>query len=185
MGVSDSNVLTGLAGGVLCLFGFSLYMGGLRIVGMFLGGSIGGLIGLVIAYTANLEGGTALLVFAIAALIGAALGWRFLQTLHRFLILLIGAGLGFLLGQFVLPDLGGMWAEPWVPFASVIAGAILFSFLFRYIIILVTSAVGSYLLFQATELSWVMALAFAIGLVVQIAAFHGLNLDRRVQVSKD
>jgi hypothetical protein len=152
------------------------------MVGVFLGGSVGILIGTVISYIGQFEERlVTIAVVAGVALLGAALGWRFLKSLQRVVIILIGAGMGFLASRLILPT-EGIWAESWVPLASTVAGAVLFSILFRYIIILVTAAIGAYLIYQATDLTWVMIFAFAIGVMVQIGAFHGLKLDKKVKV---
>ena len=52
----NSSLLTGLIGGILCLFGFVLYWGGLKMLSIFLGGSVGALLGTAIAYIAELDG---------------------------------------------------------------------------------------------------------------------------------
>jgi hypothetical protein len=180
----NDNLITGGLGALLCLFGFSLYYGGIRMIGIFLGGSVGLLIGTVISYIGQFEERlVTIAVVAGVALIGAGLGWRFLKTLQRVVIILIGAGAGFLASELILPT-EGIWGESWVPFASIVAGAVIFSLLFRYIIILVTAAIGSYLIYQASDLVWVMVFAFAIGVMVQIGAFHGLKLDKKVRVEQ-
>jgi hypothetical protein len=176
----DSDLVMALLGGVLCLFGFTLYMGGLRVLGFFLGGSVAGVIALVATYLAGTSRNTTLIVLVAAVVIGGALGYRFLKTLQRFVIFLIGAGLGYLLAKSVLPTLGPMWTETWVPIASALICGVAAFLLFRYIIILVTAGIGSYLLFQVTGHAWVMFLSFAAGLLVQIGAFRRLGLGKRI-----
>ncbi len=179
----NQQLLQGLLGAVLCLAGFSLYWGGLRVVGMFLGGTVGLLIGLIVAYVAHLERPWALLAAIVAALVGMAVGWGILKTLHAVLIFLIGAGLGFLLNRQVLaPDYGGIWESPWMPWAMAVVGGVLMGVFFRYVIILVTSAFGSYLIYQATGYLWVGILALVVGLAVQIGLFHRLGVSRRVRM---
>lgn len=179
----DPQLLKGLLGALLCLAGFSLYWGGLRVVGMFLGGTVGLLIGLIVAYVAHLEHPWAIFAAVAAALVGMAVGWGILKTLHGVLVLLIGAGLGFLLNQQVLaPDYDAIWTAPWMPWAMAVVGGVLMSLLFRYVIILVTAAFGSYLIYQATGLLWVGILAFVVGLAVQIGLFHRLGVSRRVRM---
>ena len=178
---ANPSLLTGLFGAALCLFGFVLYWGGLKMLGFFLGGSVGLLVGTIIAYVADLESTVTLAVIVIGLIVGAALGWRFIKTLQRVIVFLIGLGLGFLVGKYVLPGFGEAWTEPWVSLAAPFVGGILSLLLFRYIIILVTVSIGSYLLYQATGQPWVSSLAFAIGLLVQIGAFHGLGLDKKAE----
>lgn len=179
----DPNLVKGIVGALLCLAGFSLYWGGLRVVGMFLGGTVGLLIGLVVAYVTHLEPFWALLVAVVAALVGMAVGWSILRTLHAVLIFLIGAGLGFLLNQRVLaPDYDAIWTAPWMPWAMAVAGGVLMSLLYRYVIILVTAAFGSYLIYQATGFLWVSVLALVVGLAVQIGLFHRLGVSKRVRM---
>ncbi len=179
----DPRLLKGLLGAVLCLAGFSLYWGGLRVVGMFLGGTVGLLIGLIAAYLTHLERSWAIFVAVAAALVGMAVGWGILKTLHSVLIFLIGAGLGFFLNQRVLaPDYDGIWAVPWMPWAMAVVGCILMSLFFRYVIILVTTAFGSYLIYQATGLLWVGIVALVVGIAVQIGLFHRLGISRRVRM---
>ncbi len=176
----NQDLIIGGLGVVLCLFGFSLYWGGMRLVGFFVGGTIGALVGLLIAYIGNFERLLTLAVIGVAGLIGAALGWRLVRTLHRVVIFLLGAGAGFLVGEYLLPAQG--LTEPWVPLVSTVAGGLLAVLLLRYIIILVTSAIGAYLLFQATgEQVWVLAFALVLGVMIQIGLFHGLKLDRKVR----
>jgi hypothetical protein len=181
--MGNPDLLLGLLGAALCLFGFSLYMGGLKVVGMFLGGSFGALVGLIIAYVGRLQetNRPAVLIIALAGfLVGAALGWRFLRALNRFIIILIGAGLGYVLGRLLASsDLGGIWSQPWMPFAMALAGGVAAALLYRYIIIIATAALGSYLLFQSTGKAWVMVLAFVLGLAIQAGLFHGLGLRTR------
>jgi len=179
----NQQLLYGLLGAVLCLAGFSLYWGGLRVVGMFLGGTVGLLIGLIVAYVAHLERSWALFAALAAALVGMAVGWSILKTLHAVLVFLIGAGLGFLLNRQVLaPNYNGIWADPWMPWAMAGGGGILMSLLFRYVIILVTAAFGSYLIYRATSLLGVGVLAFVVGLACQIGLFHRLGLSKRVRM---
>lgn len=177
----NSSLVTGLIGGVLCLFGFVLYWGGLKVLALFLGGSVGALLATAIAYIAELDSTVTLAVMGLGALLGAVLGWRFIKAMHRVIVFLIGAGLGFLAGKYILPGFGEAWTASWIPLASPLIGGVLAVLLFRYIIILVTAAVGSFMLYQATNLGWVMGLAFAIGLLVQIGAFHGLGLNKRAE----
>ncbi|MGB9722759.1 MAG: hypothetical protein ACP5OO_01680 [Chloroflexia bacterium] len=179
----NPQLLQGLLGAVLCLAGFSLYWGGLRVVGMFLGGTVGLLIGLIVAYLTHLERSWALLVAIAAALVGMAVGWSILRTLHAVLVFLIGAGLGFLLTQQVLaPDYDGIWTASWMPWATAVAGGILMGLCFRYVIILVTTAFGAYLIYQATGRLWVAVLALVVGLAWQIGLFHRLGVSKRVRM---
>ncbi|MBN1484311.1 MAG: hypothetical protein JXA37_06270 [Chloroflexia bacterium] len=182
MDIDNSVLPLALGGGALCMFGFALYWGGLRLFSFFLGGSIGALLGLIIAYVANLEGTASLIFIVVGLFIGALLGWRFIRTLQRVIVFLIGLALGFLLGQIVLPSLDQVWASSFGALvASTLVGGLLAVLLFRYIIIFVTAAVGSYLLYQASGQTWVMGLSFLIGLVVQIGAFHALGLDKKIR----
>lgn len=178
-----NNILTGLIGALLSLFGFALYMGGIQLIGLFLGGSLGGLVGAIIANVAELAGGLSLLIVLGAVLLGALLGWFLINAAHRLLVVLIGIGVGFYWGRTFLADLGGIWAEPWMPFVAAILGAILFVFLWRYAVILVTTLVGASLLYQATGLGWVWLVTLIVGLIVQISAFTRLGLRRRVEYS--
>ncbi len=177
----NETLIYGVGGVLLCLFGFSLYMAGLRAVGMFLGGSIGALIGLVAVYLTHSVSPTSLFIILGAALFGMIMGASLLKGINGILALVLGAGLGFFLGKTVLPSFGPAWSQPWVPFAAGAAGAVLSGLLFRYIIILVTSGGGAYLLFLATNRqTWVLLVAFAIGLLVQIGLFHRLGLHKKV-----
>lgn len=179
----DPQLLKGLLGALLCLAGFSLYWGGLRVVGMFLGGTVGLLIGLIVAYVTHLERSWAIFAAVAAALVGMAVGWGILKTLHAVLIFLIGAGLGFLLNRQVLaPDYNGIWSAPWMPWATAAVGGVLMSLFFRYVIILVTAAFGSYLIYQATGLLWLGIVALVVGLAVQTGLFHRLGVSRRVRM---
>ncbi len=180
----DSSLATGLIGALLCLFGFSLYMGGLRVFGLFLGGAAGMLIGLALAYFLFPGGGsTAPVVILVAAVIGMGLGLRAVKSVHGVLVFLIGLGLFFFLGQVVLRPYGGIWAEPWMPFALAIVGGVVSTVLFRYVIIFVTAAVGAYLIYQVSgQGPWVLLLAFSLGLLIQLGLFHRLGLNKRVKV---
>ncbi len=180
--------LSGALGAILCLFGFSFYMAGLRVVGMFLGGTIGALVGFVISYFSNFVGTTALIVILAAAVAGIFLGWRFLKAIHGAIVFVVGAGFGFFLTRSVLaPSFQGIWEEPWMPFAAAVVAGILFAALFRYVIILVTAAFGAYLIFQAASPAtgdkplWVFVVAFFVGLLVQLGLFHRLGLHKRVR----
>jgi hypothetical protein len=176
------SVLLGLLGALLCVFGFSLYWGGLRVLAMFVGGSVGAVLGIIIAYVARPERTVSIIIILAIAVIGMFIGWRLLRGGHGFLVLIIGAVLGYLLDKAVLaPYYGGFWAQSWVPFAAAVVGGVLFSLLFRYIIILVTCAVGAYLLFQAVGQPWVLFVAFFGGLLVQVGLFHRMGLHRKVQ----
>lgn len=181
----DWSLWLGLLGGLLCLFGFSLYWGGLRVMGMFLGGMVGALVGLIIGYVAFPYDRTIdILLIVGLAFLGIALGWRLLQTMHVVLVFLLGVGLGYLLGWKVFSGFGGVWAASWMPFATALAGGILATFLFRYVIIVVTCAVGSYLIYQAAggtaQTFWVLPTCFLVGLLVQMGLFHRLGLGTRL-----
>jgi len=141
------------------------------------------LVGVIISFIARLDNRTTVLIIALAGfLIGAALGWRFLRALNRFLIILIGAGMGYVLGKLLAGSgLGGAWNQPWTPFAMALAGGVAAALLYRYIIIIATTALGSYLLLQATGRPWVMVVAFVVGLAVQAGLFHRLGLRRRTR----
>ncbi|MGC8873106.1 MAG: hypothetical protein ACP5SI_01490 [Chloroflexia bacterium] len=181
--MDNPQLLLGILGALLCLFGFSLYMGSLKLVGMVLGGSFGALAGLIGAYLGHIQDRTTVLIIALGgALLGMAIGWRFLRTLNRFLILLIGAGLGYVLGRYALDSgAGGFWSEPWVPFACALAGGIAAALLYRYIIILVTVVIGSLLIFQVSRNIYIAGIAFLIGLLVQVGLFRRLGLARRTR----
>jgi hypothetical protein len=170
-------------GALLCLFGFSLYMGSLKLVGLVLGGTFGALLGLIAAYLGHIQERTTVWIIVLgAALLGAAFGWFFLRTLNRFLILLIGAGLGYVMGRYVLDSgAGGPWGEPWMPFALALAGGVAAALLYRYIIILATVVLGSFLIFQATGNTYLMAIAFLVGLLVQVGFFRRLGLGQRAR----
>jgi hypothetical protein len=177
-------ILYGVLGGMLCLFGFFLYWGGMRLVGMFLGGSIAALIGMILAYLTGMEGPLALAIIAILTLVGIGVGWRLLKGAHGFLVFLIGAGLGYLFVSKVLAphyNYLGIWGQPWTPVAAIVIGGVLGLLLFRYVIILVTSAVGAYLIYLAVGQPWVLLIAFLVGLLVQIGAFHRLGLNKKIR----
>lgn len=181
--MDNPQLLLGILGALLCLFGFSLYMGSLKLVGMVLGGTFGALAGLIGAYIGHIQDRTTVLIIALgAALLGAAIGWRFLRSLNRFLILLIGAGLGYVVGRYVLDSgAGGIWSEPWVPFALALAGGIAAALFYRYIIILATVTLGAFLIFQASRSTYLMVAAFLIGLLFQAGLFRRLGLGRRAR----
>jgi len=178
----NPEILYGLLGGLLCLFGFALYWGGLRVVGMFMGGSIAAIMTIIIAYSTHMERMLALAVIALATLGGMIVGWRLLKGAHGFLVFIIGAGLGYLIVKTILaPYYGGLWEVQWVPLAAIVIGGILGLLLYRYVVILVTAAVGSYLLYLAVDRPWVLFVAFIIGVLVQIGAFHRLGVSRKVR----
>jgi hypothetical protein len=187
----STSLIAGIIGAILCLFGFTLYMAGLRVLGMFLGGTIGALVGFIISYYAVREGGvTAIIIILAGAVAGIFLGWRFLKAIHGVVVFIIGGGFGFFLARSVLaPSFGGIWEEPWMPFAAAVVGGILFTVLFRYVIILVTAAFGAYLIFYAASPAtgakpwWVFVIAFLVGLLVQLGLFHRLGLHKRVRAS--
>jgi len=185
-GHMDWSLLLGILGGLFCLFGFSLYWGGLRVLGMFLGGTVGALVGVVIAYVAfPYDRAIDIAIIVGLAFLGIGLGWRLLRALHGVLVFLIGVGLGYLLAWKVLADLGGIWAARWMPFAMAVAGGILATLLFRYVIIVVTCALGSFLIYQAaggtTQVFWVLPVSFFIGMLIQLGVFHRLNLGSRIE----
>jgi hypothetical protein len=178
----NSSLVLGLLGGVLCLFGFTLYWGGLPLVGMFMGGSIGALIGIIIAYLTRMDSTLALVISVFLAVIGMGIGWRLLRGAHGFLVFVIGACLGYLVVKTILaPYYDGVWSALWMPFASIVVGGLLGFVLFRYVIILVTSAIGAYLIYQAVGQPWVMFVAFFIGLLAQVGLFYRFGLHRKVR----
>lgn len=177
--MTAGTILTALLGGALCLFGFALYMGTIHLIGLVLGGSLGALIGAIVVDVAKMEGLTALLIVVAAAAIGAIVGWFLLALAQRIVIVLLGIGAGLYVGRTLVADLGGSWAQPWVPFVAAVIGALLFALLWRYAIILVTVVAGASLLYQVVPRVWVWILALAVGLVVQFSAFTGLGLHRR------
>lgn len=179
--MAEGDILIAVLGGVLCLFGFTLYMAGLRVLGLILGGGLGALIAAIVNALTDLDQTTSLVLFIGLVVVGAGIGFYFIKVAHRFLILLIGGGLGFALARSVLADFGGMWAEPWVPIVAVVVGAVLFSVLFRYAIILITVFAGAHLLYQATGRTWVWLVAAGVGFLVQIGAFQRLGLGRRAR----
>lgn len=177
--MTAGTILTALLGGALCLFGFAIYMGTVHLIGLALGGSLGALIGALVADVAKLEGVTALLVVVGAAVIGAIAGWFLLDLAQRLIIILVGVGVGLYVGRTLVADFGGAWAQPWVPLVTAVIGALLFALLWRYAIILVTVIAGASLLYQVAPRAWVWIVAVAVGLVVQFSAFTGLGLHRR------
>jgi len=180
----NPSIAVGLLGVVLCLFGFALYWGGLRLVGLFMGASIGALIGIIIGYLTHMEYTLALAISILLALVGMLMGWRLLRGAHGFLVFLIGAGLGYLLVNAILaPYYDGIWSAPWMPVVSIVVGGILGGVLFRYVIILVTCAIGAYLIYTAVGQPWVMFVAFAIGLLAQLGLFHRFGLHRKVHTN--
>jgi hypothetical protein len=179
----NTAVVYALLGVVLCLFGFALYWGGMRLVGMFMGGSIAALVGIILAYVTGMERTLALAIIAILGLVGIGVGWRLFKGAHGFLVFIIGAGLGYLIVKVVLaPYYGGVWAQPWMPVVSIVAGGVLGLLLFRYVIILVTSAAGAYLLYLSTNQPWILFVAFFVGLLAQIGLFHRFRLNRKVRI---
>ncbi len=184
MSTISPNLLLGLLGGALCLFGFSLYWGGVRLVGIFLGGSAGAVVALIAAYAAKLDRTMTVILVIVVALVGMAIGWRLLRKLHGVIVFFLGAGLGYLLARVILaPSYGGVWSTPWMPFAVALVGGVVGSFLFRYVIILATAALGAYLIYQAVDQPWVLAAAFIIGTLAQVGAFHGTGLHKKVPLS--
>lgn len=178
------NLLLAILGGVLCLFGFTLYWGGVRLVGIFLGGSAGAVVALLASYAARLDRTMTVILVVVLALIGMGIGWRLLRKLHGVVVFFLGAGLGYLLARSVLaPAYDGVWATPWMPFAAALVAGVVGSFLFRYVIILVTAAFGSYLIYQAVGQPWAMAVAFIVGILAQVGVFHGTGLHKKVPLS--
>jgi len=175
------TILLAVLGGALCLFGFALYMGTIRLIGLTLGGILGALAGAIVADLANLEGTSALLAIVIGVVIGAIAGWFLIVLAQRILIILAGIGLGFYVGRTLVAGLGGIWAQPWVPVVAAVIGGLLFALLWKYAIILVTVLAGAFLLYQVFQKAWVWVAAVVVGLVVQFGAYTGLGLHRRAR----
>lgn len=173
------TILMVVLGGALCLFGFALYMGTIRLIGLTLGAILGALAGAIVADLAKLEGATALLALVAGAVIGAIAGWFLIALAQRILIILAGIGLGLYLGRTLVAGLGGIWAQPWVPLVTAVIGGLLLALLWKYAIILVTVLAGASLLYQVFQKTWVWVAAVVVGLLVQFGAYAGLGLHRR------
>lgn len=179
--MSVGTILIAVLGGALCLFGFALYMGTVHLIGLAIGGILGAVIGAIVADLARFDATAALLALVAGAVIGAIVGWFLLDLAQRILIILVGIGLGFQAGRTLVADLGGVWAQPWVPLVTAVIGAILFAVLWKHAVILVTVLAGASLLYQVFQKTWVWIAAVAIGLVVQFSAYTGFGLHRRAR----
>ena len=177
------NLLYILLGTLLAFFGFAFYWGGLRVVGMFLGGSIAALVGLILVYLTKMDFPIALAIVGILWLVGMSVGWRLLRGAHGFLVFIIGAGLGYLFVQTILIDYyGEAWHQPWMSVLAIVGGGLAGLLLFRYVIILVTAAAGAYLIYQAVESPALLVVVFFVGTLIQIALFRRFGLHHKTRV---
>ncbi len=130
------------AGLLLGLFGWTLYWGGLHVLGGLLGAALGSGIGWLIVRAGEIYD-SSMLILAIAAALGAVIGVFLIRQIHRGFFLLSGALVGLIVGlQMVVllqESINSEWLKPTGAATGILVGTFSFLMLSRHIIIVITA----------------------------------------------
>lgn len=182
-----------LAGGiVLALLGWILYWGGLTALGAVLGAGLGSGAGAVAAEIAGWTGTGATVATVCGGIGGAILGALALRVFHSLVFFLCGVALGSLAAQHGLTlahQLEWTWAdgsmaEILVRSAGALVGGVLLVFLSKFIIVIVTSTLGTLLIVGAWPTNLMLFASIPIWLfsiLTQYSIARRLNLFERAK----
>ncbi len=173
-----------LAGGIaLCLFGWILYLAGLKIVAGFLGGCFGGILGFFLIFLFGFPA-TPLrdVFFLFCVVIGILIGLFLFKKLHSILFFLVGASIGALIAYFLRPLAVQHQSIPRDDPAMVVVFHAMFVILFGivsvffsgYLLCLITPVIGIVfiaLAWEITQFNTVMSLVWLSAFLFQLFTF--------------
>jgi len=147
-----------ILGAALAFFGWTLYWLGINITGAAVGGTIGMGMGAGMALLFDRNEFLIPLVI-IMGLLGAILGMILLRTIHKIVFFLTGFVLGVLAGGPVLQIManassfptGRLEVEIGLKVACGLIAGVLLLLLNRYIVVLLTAAIGTFLLLYSWD----------------------------------
>lgn len=181
-----------IIGLILCLFGWTLYWVGLRLLGAFCGAVGGGILGGMVCLIAEVPQWAAWAA-AGGGILGAALGVYLIKRAHYLLFFVVGALLG-LATAYTAETLYGDWLARYLPegqtgrlaffAASSLLAGLLVLVLHRFVVIGLTSFIGTALFalgIPAQYATWVVLPLFLGSFLLQVGALAALGeagLDR-------
>ncbi len=178
-----------IAGLALALGGWMLYWGGVIALGGLLGASLGSGAGLLIAKIAGWSGGSQAAAVLAAAVVGAAAGVFFLRLAHYLLFFLCGVVVGSLAAHYALhyfqsfdyEFVRSAAGEILIRALGALAGGAALVWLNRYIVIILSSTLGTLLLVLAwpapalvlgAPLCWILSIAAQSLIARRLNLFH-------------
>lgn len=170
--ISFIPLIIGIA---LCLFGWTLYWTGVSLSGALFGASFAGSICLLLEIFVNFNDTTFLIIFIIFVTIGAFLGISVFKQIHRLSFFLFGAVLGLIISESIKKiaenhELFSLETDLSLVILKVICAiviGIIVVFLSKYIISIITSGVGTYLILYSINFKYMEYLIFPI-LIISI-----------------
>jgi len=183
MNLHVGTLAVGLIGLILAIAGYPLYRISVRVSGALLGVYLGGVVGSALAHWCKLDDYQIWFVLAcgiILALLASSILRKWIKTM----LFLAGFTLGIMLSGIPVEGLspggiasafrnivshvshGNLWA-----LAAGLLGGILGIFLERSVVIVLTSFVGSYLLFSVYPHPWILGLVMIAGVLCQTVVF--------------
>ena len=184
--ISIPEILTGVA---LCLLGWTLYWIGLHAIGVAVGGALGALIGMALGAVFDPQGQWTLPIMAVCGALGALVGVFTIKKAHNLVFFILGLLAGGLAASITWPSVVALSADflsadyhlvaRWVYIIAVaiICGLLMVPFS-RYIIIIVTSLIGSMLLVLNLDPAYTgpgLVFFFVASLLIQTMSYHRLG----------
>lgn len=179
MGV-EIQIVPLIIGIILALFGWVLYWGGLTITGALFGGSLAGAICVLVQFFAEFDEKTFLILFIVLFAIGAFAGIFVFKQIHRALFFVFGALLGVILSNPIAELLKKHELYTFEGDAAIVifkaAAAIVFGIIIilasKYIISIITSVFGTFLILKGVNFKYAEFIALPI-LIISISAQTG------------
>ena len=171
----------------LCLFGWSLYWGGLHLAGATIGAGAGMAIGALAVEAGGFEHRS--IILGAGAALGLLFGVFFLRRLHFGVLAAAGGITGMAAGLQIGLRLGGDGESLRAVAAGlgIVLGAILFIFFHRHVIIILTSLCGAILLDLGLMLKnpWIVPLcAFPLAWLFQTGVAWRMGILPRFRANK-
>lgn len=137
-----------IAGTIVGLMGWMLYLGGVPLVGAVAGGAAGAAFAYIATGMFALTGDAVTIWTAVGGVVGVGLGFMLLRMIQRYAFFLIGAAMGGSAAWSFLQKAGSGWFDDpivqgiCVLAAAMIAGSMLVRFR-RFVMAVVTSFIGA------------------------------------------
>lgn len=151
----SAEIILGL-GIASCLFGWIIYLAGLKITAMAMGATIGMVVTVLISFMLNLSNPFYALIVCLPA--GILLGLYLSNKLHRLLFFLTGSSFGSLLASWILTwhisAEPALWEKITIYLITIVLGGFLAVYFSTYIISFVTVTLGTILINLAVKQSF-------------------------------
>lgn len=179
-----------IIGCVISLFGWTLYWAGLNLTGAIVGASFGATITLIIDIIFNFKDSTFITILLVLSIAGIFAGMFLFKRIHKFFFFLFGASLGILLSEMIIKiiethkilNIKNLSSQILFKIMCALIIGILVVFLSKYIITIVTSIIGTYLILFSMNnfyFEYLVIPIFIFSILIQTGFIKYLKIEKK------